>query len=165
MQTSKLIGVLFLGMSLGASTAFAGEPASKAAGIKLNCPEGSSQFGNAADGLYCRKTVSADGYNVPHGPYSAYHAGGKKSVDGQYVDGFRSGTWVYYDKSGNVTEKIQFSRENYNGKREQFFANGKPRLIEEYVAGKRQGLTQEFSEDGKVVRQTHYQDGREVAAK
>jgi antitoxin component YwqK of YwqJK toxin-antitoxin module len=165
MQTSKLIGVLVLGMSLGASTAFAADQAPKVGASKLKCPAGSSQFGNPNDGLFCRKTVSTDGYNVPHGPYTAYHAGGQKSVDGQYVEGFRSGTWVYYDTSGKVTEKIEFSRENYNGKREQFFSNGKLRLVEEYVAGKRQGLTQEFSEDGKVVREARYHDDREVAAK
>jgi antitoxin component YwqK of YwqJK toxin-antitoxin module len=38
-------------------------------------------------------------------------------------------------------------------------------MVEEYTNGKRNGLVQEFSEDGKLVRQAQYRDDRQVAEK
>jgi antitoxin component YwqK of YwqJK toxin-antitoxin module len=166
MLSSTLIRTLTLGLSLAGATAFAGDATSKTeAAIQLNCPSGTQQFGNPDDGLYCRKTVSKDGYNMPHGPYASYFPNGQKRSEGQYFEGFRSGAWTFYDESGKQTGRTDFSGDNYNGKRVQYFANGKPRLVEEYVNGKRQGLTQEFSADGKLVREAQYHDDRQVEAK
>jgi len=166
MLSSKLIRNLTLGLSLVGSAAFAGGAASKAgANIQLNCPSGTKQFGNADDGIYCRKTVSQDGHNMPHGPYVSYYPNGQKRSEGQYFEGFRSGTWSFYDETGKQTGRTEFSGDNYHGKRVQYFASGKPRLVEEYVNGKRHGLTQEFSEDGKVIREAQYRDDKQVDAK
>jgi antitoxin component YwqK of YwqJK toxin-antitoxin module len=166
MLSSKLIGTLTLALSLAGTAAFAGDASGKAtASIKLNCPSGTKQFGNPDDGIYCRKTVSTDGYNMPHGPYASYHPNGQKRSEGQYFEGFRSGTWTFYDATGKETGRTEFSGGNYHGKRVQYFASGKQRLIEEYVNGKRNGLTQEFSEDGKLVREAQFLDDRQVDAK
>jgi antitoxin component YwqK of YwqJK toxin-antitoxin module len=166
MLSSKLIGTLTLGLSLAGTVALAEGTAGKAGmNIKLNCPAGTKQFGNPDDGIYCRKTVSTDGYNVPHGPYVSYFPNGQKRSEGQYFEGFRSGTWAFYDESGKQTGRTEFNGDNYHGKRVQYFSNGKPRLVEEYVNGKRHGLTQEYSEDGKLVREVQYRDDKKVEAK
>jgi hypothetical protein len=162
MLSSKLVGAVTLALSLAGSAAFAGGTTSKAANVKLDCPSGTKPFGNPDDGIYCRKTVSVDGYNVPHGPYVSYFPNGQKRSEGQYLEGFRSGTWVFYDESGKETGRTEFSKGDYHGKRVQYFASGKPRLVEEYVNGKRQGLTREFSEDGKLVREVLYRDDKKV---
>ncbi len=166
MLPSKLIRTFTIGMTLVAPTAFAQSNAAGGEAVaKLQCPAGTKQFGNAKDGLFCRKIEAKDGVHVPHGSYASYHPNGKKSSEGQYVDGFRSGLWTFYDEAGQVTGRTEFEGGNYHGKRVQYFANGKPRIIEEFSKGKRNGVVQEFSEDGKLVRQARYQDDREVAAK
>lgn len=166
MLSAKLIRTLTLGVSLAGTVAFAGDAASKTGvNIQLNCPSGTKQFGNPDDGIYCRKMVSKDGFNMPHGPYMSYFPNGQKRAEGQYFEGFRSGTWTFYDESGKQTGRTEFSGDNYHGKRVQYFANGKPRLIEEYVNGRRQGLMQEFSEDGKLVREAQFRDDKQVDAK
>jgi antitoxin component YwqK of YwqJK toxin-antitoxin module len=157
---------LTLALSLAGTAAFAGDAPSKAtASVKLDCPSGTKQWGKPDDGIYCRKTVSTEGYNMPHGPYVSYHRNGQKRSEGQYVEGFRSGTWTFYDESGKETGRTEFSGGNYHGKRVQYFASGKQRLVEEYVNGKREGLTQEFSEDGKLIREAQYRDDTQVNAK
>jgi hypothetical protein len=166
MLSSKLIRTLTLGLSLAGTAAFAGDTASNAGTtIKLKCPEGTKQFGTPTDGTFCRKVLSADGNNVAHGPYVSYHPNGQKRAEGQYFEGFRNGTWKFYDASGKQTGSTEFSGDSYHGQRVQYFASGKPRLVEEYVKGKRHGLTQEFSEDGKVVRQVQYRDDRPAQTK
>jgi antitoxin component YwqK of YwqJK toxin-antitoxin module len=47
----------------------------------------------------------------------------------------------------------------------EFHANGKVRKVENYVNGLREGTAKEFSEDGKLVKQTEYRDNRKVADK
>lgn len=166
MLSSKLIGILTLALSLTGTAAFGGNSTSKAAtSTTLNCPSGTKQFGNPDDGITCRKTVSTEGYNVPHGPYVSYHPNGQKRSEGQYFEGFRSGTWTFYDESGKETGRTEFSGGTYHGKRVQYFASGRQRLIEEYMNGKRHGLTQEFTEDGKIVREVQFRDDKQVEAK
>lgn len=162
MLPSKLIRTFTIALTLVAPMAYA---QSGGMVVKLHCPEGTKQFGNMDDDLFCRKIEAKDGMHVPHGPYVSYHSNGQKSADGQYVDGFRFGLWTFYDEAGKVTGRTEFEGGNYHGKRVQYFPNGKPRIIEEYSKGKRNGLVQEFSEDGKLVRQAQYRDDREVAAK
>ncbi|WP_224368446.1 toxin-antitoxin system YwqK family antitoxin [Hyalangium versicolor] len=166
MLSSKLMRALTLGLSLAGTVAFAGDATGKsAASTQLACPSGTKQIGTPEEGLYCRKSVSVNGLNFAHGPAVSYFSNGQKRYEGQYFEGFRTGTWVFYDESGKETGRTEFSGNSYHGKRVQYFANGKPRLVEEYVNGKRHGLTQEFSEDGKLVREAQYRDDRLADAK
>lgn len=166
MLSSKLMRTLTLGLSLAGTLAFAGDATSKsAASTKLDCPAGTKQFGTPEETLYCRKTVAVNGLNFAHGPAVSFYPNGQKRFEGQYFEGFRTGTWTFYDESGKQTGSTEFSGNSYHGKRVQYFANGKPRLVEEYVNGKRHGLTQEFSEDGKLIREAQYRDDKPADAK
>jgi antitoxin component YwqK of YwqJK toxin-antitoxin module len=168
MLPSKMMQTLTLGLVFAAPLALAeGKTAQGATNYKLNCPSGTKQFGTAEDGIYCRMVdaKAKDGMHTPHGPYVAFYPNGQKRSEGQFVDGFRSGSWTFYSEAGQVTGRTEFQRESYHGKRVLYFANGKPRLVEEYANGKRNGLVQEFSEDGKLVREAQYRDDRQVAEK
>jgi antitoxin component YwqK of YwqJK toxin-antitoxin module len=166
MLPSKMMKTLVLGLVFVTSPALAEGQATKGAvNQKLSCPAGTKQFGTADDGLFCRKADAKDGMHIPHGPYASYFPNGQKRSEGQYVDGFRSGSWTFYNEAGQVTGRTEFQRENYHGKRVLYFANGKPHIVEEYANGKRNGLVQEFSEDGKLVRQAQYRDDQQVAEK
>lgn len=160
MLSSKIMRMFTLGLALAAPAAMAGDSAAK-----LNCPAGTKQFGSAQEGLSCRKPENRGGVYIAHGPYAAYFANGQKSVEGQYVDGFKDGTWKFYDEAGKEVSKTEFRRNSYHGQRVQYFASGKPRLVEEYQAGVRHGEVKEMTEDGKVVRQARFENGKEVAAR
>ena len=153
MPASKLLQLLALGTSLAGTAALAEDAASKAGTpAQLSCPSGTRQSGTPSEGLYCAKVVTKEGDNVPHGPYVSYHSNGQKRSEGQYFEGFRSGTWTFYDESGKETRATSLGEASRQGKRVQYFASGKPHRIEEYVNGKRHGVSHEFSEDGKLVR-------------
>ncbi|WP_375743979.1 hypothetical protein NR800_02505 [Corallococcus interemptor] len=160
MQSKKLMRMFTLGLALAAPVAFAGDTTAQ-----LACPEGTKQAGSKADGLFCRKPELAGGNLVAHGPYRSFHANGKKAAVGQYLNGHKTGTWFFYDEAGNEYDKIEFRESNYHGTRTLSFASGKPRFIEHYQNGLKDGVFQELSEDGKVVRESRFEKGKEVAAK
>jgi hypothetical protein len=160
MQSKKLMRMFTLGLALAAPAAFAGE-----ASEQLTCPAGTKQAGSKADGLFCRKPELAGGSFVAHGPYRSFHTNGKKAAVGQYSNGFKSGTWSFFDESGKEYDKIEFHENNYHGKRTLYFASGKPHIVEEYQNGLKNGVVQELSEDGKVVREARFEKGKEVAVK
>lgn len=166
MLHSKLTRTLVVGLTLATSVAFAeGTAASTGSTPKLACPAGTKQTGNLSDGLYCRKGDAKAGKGDAHGPYASYFPNGKKSAEGQYVDGFRSGLWTFYSEDGQVRGRTEFQGGNYHGKHVEYFPNGKQRLVEEFASGRRNGLSQEFSEEGKLVRQAKYRDDQQVAEK
>lgn len=166
MLLSKLIPALFLGTCLwGAPSLAEEERRSVGKYNQLSCPQGTTQFGKLQEGLYCRKVVAKEGDNVPHGPFVSYYHNGQKRSEGQYSEGFRSGTWTFFDETGHQTRRTEFGGADRTGKRIQYFASGKPRIIEEYVNGKRHGLMQEFSEDGELIREAQFRDGKQVEGK
>ena len=159
MLSSKLTRTLILGLALAAPAAMAGDAAAK-----LNCPSGTKQFGSVSEGLTCRKS-SQGGSFVAHGPYAEYHPNGKMAAKGQYTDGFKTGVWTFYDETGSERGTTEFKEGNYHGQRVLYFPSGKPRIIEEYQNGRKQGLVKEMAEDGRVISQVRYENNRPVANK
>ncbi|RKH88557.1 hypothetical protein D7Y21_14175 [Corallococcus sp. AB045] len=160
MQSKKLMRIFTLGLALASPISFAGD-----ATTQLVCPEGTKQSGSKEEGLFCRKQELAGGSFVANGPYRSFHANGKKAAVGQYSNGFKTGTWYFYDEAGNQYGKTEFRENNYHGTRTLYFASGKPHFIEQYQNGLKDGVVQEMSEDGKVVRESRFEKGKEVAAK
>lgn len=160
MLFSMMSRALVVGLMLSATESLASDSA-----LKLSCPANTRQFGTPQEGINCRKTDSSNGRGVAHGPYVSFHANGQKNAEGQFVEGFRAGTWTFYSEEGQVRSRIEFQGGNYHGKREEYFPNGKVRIVETYVAGKLNGLVKEFSADGQLVRQAEFRDNKEVASK
>ncbi|MFP2901565.1 toxin-antitoxin system YwqK family antitoxin [Corallococcus sp. 4LFB] len=140
---------------------------SLASEVQLSCPAGTVQKGKTTknESVYCVKTASTDIKPKLHGPYVDFWPNGQKQSEGLYLNGFRSGHWTYWDANGVKTGETEFVAGDYHGERVQYFANGKPKMIEQYRNGIRNGTVQEMSEDGKVVRESHFEKGKEVAAK
>src|SRR3712207_2747018 len=116
MLPSKVMRTLAVGLALSAPVTLAQEKSGTGqAQPKLACPAGTKQFGNADDGIYCRRPEASGGVYTPHGPYVSYHPNGQKRSEGQYADGFRTGLWVFYDEAGQQTGQTQFKRDNYHG--------------------------------------------------
>ncbi|RKH64631.1 hypothetical protein D7X96_25370 [Corallococcus interemptor] len=159
MQSKKLMQIFALGLSLAAPVASAADST-----VQLTCPAGTKQAGSKEEGLFCRKLSDSSG-RMAEGPYRSFHANGKKAAVGQLLNGLQTGTWYFYDEAGNQYGKTEFRESNYHGTRVLYFANGNPHFIEQYQNGLKDGVVQEFSEDGKIVRESRFEKGKEVAAK
>ena len=153
--------------AVGAVLALAVVPAALAAApVKLECPAGTKQMtsgGGKGDIVACVK--SGTSAFSPHGPTVYLYPNGAKQADGLSEDGFRTGLWTFYDEKGNKTGTASFKRSNFHGEVTEFHANGKVRKVEQYSEGLRNGTAKEFSEDGKLVKQSEYRDNREVSSK
>jgi antitoxin component YwqK of YwqJK toxin-antitoxin module len=156
-QASRLLVASVLALS---TTGFAAD-------VQVTCPEGSAQKGKVGkdEAVYCSKANRKAGEPVFHGPYVDFWANGQKQSEGQFLNGFRTGHWTFWDATGVKTGETDFAEGDYHGTRVQFFANGKPKMIEQYKKGFRNGTVQEMSEDGQVVRQARYENGHEVASR
>lgn len=133
--------------------------------VKLTCPTGAVQKSRSGSTFCVKAAGSSKGEPQLHGPYVDFHSTGQKQSEGQYHDGARSGRWTFWDVNGVKSGETNFSGGDYHGERTQYFANGKPRMIEQYTKGRRDGLVQEYSEDGKLIRQVQYKDDRQVSVK
>lgn len=119
----------------------------------LNCPQGSKQIGGAKTALEAVVCVRADkeGGRVFHGPYIAFWPNGKHQAEGQYENGWRSGSFTFFDQAGVKTGTTEFKKGDYDGVRVEFHPNGMKKLEETYVAGVKQGASRQFDVTGKAI--------------
>lgn len=132
----------------------------------LNCPAGTKQTERVDEGIrsvLCLKAGVSDYLQARHGPVVRYSANGTKLAEGQFADGLRTGTWTVYDSKGVKLETVEVQQGHVHGQRIEFFPTGQKKLVEHYANGAREGLVQEFSRMGQVVRTAQYKAGHPVA--
>lgn len=137
----KLIGSLVFALAV---PAFAAD---------LSCPVGTKLVGgpkSAFEASLCMK-AGADGSRTFHGPYVAYWPNGTVQAQGQYEEGWRSGTWTFFDAKGVKTGVTTFKQGDYDGLRVEFHANGMKKLEEQYTKGTRIGEVKSFDLTGKEI--------------
>lgn len=127
--------------------------------VQLQCPSGAQQVVEA-DAVLCAQV--SQGQRVFHGPYVAFWPNGVRQSEGQYVDGFRSGRWVFHDANGVPSGETWFKAGSYDGLRVELNPDGSKRLEEQWVAGKRQGAQKQWSAAG-VLTVTEFRDDRPLA--
>ena len=128
----------------------------------LACPAGTKQVGGVNTNLGavgCMKFATT-GLRLFHGPMISFYGNGKVEAVGQSEEGFRSGKWTFFDEAGNKVGETEFTRGDYNGRRVEF-ANGKVKIEENWVNGKRQGPQTAFDAAG-LATVTEYRDDRPV---
>ncbi|MBJ6762136.1 hypothetical protein JGU66_15290 [Myxococcaceae bacterium JPH2] len=160
MSVSSVVHACLLAVSLWAGTAGALDVDSG-----LRCPNGTIQSGSKAEGLFCRKQELRGGGMVAHGPYRSFHANGQVAAIGQYADGFKTGTWFFYDELGKEYSRTEFRENKYHGQRILFYSSGQRHFVEEYRDGVKNGVVQELSEDGRVVSEARFENGNFMPAK
>src|SRR5690348_261475 len=109
-------------------------------GFKLSCPQGSAQVGGPRSPLMlltCAR-IAADGTRTYVGPYYSFYKDGAVEAVGQVEDGFRSGTWTFYDPQGTRVGETDFKRGDFHGRRVFYRPDGSIRAVEHYVDGRRQ---------------------------
>ena len=98
------------------------------------CPRGTDQLGDAppkGTEQWCQKRNDEDVF-VKHGPWRSWHAGGRPSGEGNYVDGKRHGKW------------------------REWFRNGQLKLEGHYTAGKQTGRWIRWSQDGAKIGEKNF---------
>ena len=110
---------------------------------------------------------------VQHGIAIHYDSLWRKSDSSFFVNGKEEGLCLYWDTLGNVVGRETYRNGNYIGKRESYFAPGKPALIKNYnAAGKEDGPWKEWwkngnkkgefiAKNGHIISGTeYYEDGK-----
>lgn len=137
-------------------------PAPAAAPAALSCPAGTAQVGgpnSEYEAVLCLRVQG--GARVFHGPYVAFWPNGVRQAQGQYEGGLRAGRWLFFDQTGALVGETSFKDGSYDGLRLERYADGRPRLEERYVAGKRQGTQRRWDEAGRVTS-VEFRDDRPV---
>jgi hypothetical protein len=162
MISKKLIGSLAVAFAM---PVLAGGPAAPVQSV-LQCPAGTQRAGGLTspyEASLCLK-LGRDGARTFHGPYVGYFKdSGKVQAMGQFENGLRVGTWTFFDETGAKVGETNFKADEYHGARVEFFADGKVKLEESFVMGKREGARREFSPTGEI-NVTQFRDGHLVTA-
>ncbi len=122
--------LVFVSLVVSAS-AMAADP------VKLSCAVGSKQVSDG-EGVFCSRG-GAPGVEKLEGPYVGLHKNGAVESQGQYLNGGRTGHWVFFVGKGIKTHEADFLNDEFHGKRITFLPNGQKKSEETWVAGKLQG--------------------------
>jgi antitoxin component YwqK of YwqJK toxin-antitoxin module len=136
---------------------------------------------------YPNGTVSGEGLmknGKPEGFWKSYYVTGIKKSEGRYTNFLLDSIWIFYDQTGDISEKINYlfgkkngwyykykkdpsvgvyvwSKELFAGDKKEgtaflFFPGGKIQQTIKYNDGKKEGLSREFDRDGNVVTLLEY---------
>ncbi len=89
-----------------------------------------------------------------HGEYQEF-TGDTVTVQGQFADDLKTGTWNSYDSAGTLTSSSTWNAGVLDGPWQEF-ANGKPAVTGLYRAGMRTGTWSWFDGNGTVVREVQH---------
>lgn len=133
------------------------------AGYKISCAAGTRQIGGPRTdlGAYACLKATSDGMRIMHGPMISFDNDGHVVAVGQMDEGFRTGTWKFFDAQGRLIGVTGFAKGEYHGVRVEYVADGKLKFEENWVNGKRQGPQKNFDAAG-VATITEYRDDRPV---
>lgn len=100
-------------------------------------------------------------FGDPSGNFSfiTYRLNGKKSNEGQYVNGLASGEWKYYDGFGNLIRRSQFKDGQRQGKDVLYNALGQVEQEQYWVEGELDGLAKAYYVDGTLREMGNYANG------
>lgn len=162
--------------------------------IVLFCKPGSGQEGGTLkDGYqvfkYPNGTISGEGLiknGKPEGFWKSFYVTGVKKSEGKRTNYLLDSVWVFYDQTGDTTEKINYLYGKKNGwyykyktdpshgiyvwskelfaadKREgtayTYFPDGRIEQSFTYSDGKKEGLSKEYDKEGKIITLLEYRE-------
>lgn len=136
---------------------------------------------------YPNGTVSSEGIiknGKPEGFWKSYYVTGIKKTEGRRTNFLLDSIWVFYDQSGDTTEKINYlfdkkngwyykykkdpskgvyiwSKELFAGNKKEgtaytYFPEGKIQQTIAYNNGKKEGLSKEYDKEGNIITLLEY---------
>ena len=91
----------------------------------------------------------ADGTAVNHGAYVLFHPHGGKAAEGRYVEGRRTGKWIFRFESGRRKEVGEYADDARSGRWKTYHEGGDLESEGDYVDGHRHGEWTFYGPDGK----------------
>lgn len=104
--------------------------------------------------------IEADGTEINHGPWQAWHENGQQYLFGQYADGERTGMWYTWFPNGQTRGEGAFVGGQKDGTWTRWDEQGNKRSEQQYDNGLENGPYIEWDEQGNVVLTGNYIDGR-----
>jgi antitoxin component YwqK of YwqJK toxin-antitoxin module len=136
---------------------------------------------------YPNGTVSGEGLmknGKPEGFWKSYYVTGIKKSEGRYTNFLLDSIWIFYDQTGDISEKINYlfgkkngwyykykkdpsagvylwSKELFAGNRKEgtaviYFPDGKIQQTFAYNGGKKEGQSKEYDKEGNVITLLEY---------
>jgi antitoxin component YwqK of YwqJK toxin-antitoxin module len=93
-----------------------------------------------------------------HGRYTAWYPGRVIRMEGNYAEGREDGIWLYFDVSGKVIGKGNFTRGT--GIQKAFYDNGALKQLTRYTDGEKDGDEIFYRPDGTMEVINHYKHGK-----
>jgi len=116
---------------------------------------------------YPNGNISSEGYirnGKPDGFWKSYYVTGVLKSEGKRTSFLLDSIWVFYDQSGDTTEKISYllgKRNGYSLKYQKDPVSGLYVQTSELYAGdKKEGVAKIFFPDGKIKQTIPYSDGK-----
>ena len=140
-------------------------------GYKNGKPEGIMRVYDSASGKVTKSIIFKEGRQTGsgiiddrgfiQGSWSDVYPDGTPKDKGKYVNGRRSGRWIFYDPLGKVMQEGDYKNGKEDGEWQWYFPDGSVRLRQNYENGLLNGLSEEYSDSGKIVARGQYVDGLE----
>lgn len=90
------------------------------------------------------------------GKFECYYRNGKKSLEGEFMNGQVHGHWIEYFSDGTVKEDENFEYGERNGVQTRYYANGKLQEVESYYYGSLDGPCKYYYLNGNLKRVENY---------
>lgn len=144
------------------------EPLGEHAGNKnaWSIPELTCAVGQPYNDIDARGGVSQychDGASV-QGESLRWHPNGQKAAHGRYVDGKRTGTWVWWHENGQIATRGDYTAGREDGSWTWWHLNGQVQMRGDHLNGQRMGEWQSWYANGQLERSGHYRNGRQDGA-
>ena len=95
------------------------------------------------------------------GVWTEYHNTGEFKGKGIYKEGNRTGEWEFFYASGKLEQKGKYDKKGrMQGAWKWWYESGKLWREEFYINGKRDGEMKDYDEEGNVILQGNYIEGR-----
>jgi hypothetical protein len=134
-----------------------------AAGSTIRCPAGTRMV-EVAPPAGREQWCESDGTGVRQGAYRAWFANGRLKIEGQFLDGEKSGRWRSWHGNGlwfgngQPSEEGAFAKGREEGVWTRWHRNGARFEEGEYRGGRRQGRWRVWYHSGELEREGQYRD-------
>ncbi|MCA9270233.1 MAG: hypothetical protein KDA41_17245 [Planctomycetales bacterium] len=105
-----------------------------------------------------------EGSPVCHGPYTAWHLNGQKSVSGNFYDGKAHGDFVWWHANDQISVRGQFVHGKHTGDWHWWHANGMKAGEVTFNEGAPVGRWLTWNDAGKLIRKESFQNGSGAAS-